>query len=354
MDRTFYLELARRGLRLPIATHLVLHEKADHERIIHEGPRLGDVMIETAKRFKSPLAVPLMDLALEKEALLSILGVPAEAREKFHFERLPERGAVEKVKSEPFMIPRMTATCDAIRHVAKRETQEGVVALGMGIGPFSLMTKLLSDPITPVFMAGTGLTAEDDDDVALLECVMELSTEIIVRYLTEQVRAGAKAIIVCEPAANLVYFSPNQLAEGANVFERFVMEPNLRVKAALDAAGADLIFHDCGELTDGMVESFNRLDPAILSLGCSRVLWNDAARVSKQTVLFGNLPSKKFYSDEAVSVADVERMTRELITNMKKAGHPFILGTECDVLSVPGRENSIHAKVSAMMTCEVQ
>ncbi|NOU36043.1 MAG: hypothetical protein HOO88_04675 [Kiritimatiellaceae bacterium] len=353
MQRQFYLNLAECGLRLPIGTHLVLHTKADHGTIIHHGDQLGAVMVEAAHYYKSPLAIPLMDLTLEKDAILAILGVPAEEREKFHFENLPESDAVEKVCTAPFMIPRMKATCDAVRYVAEREKQDGIIALGMGIGPFSLMTKMLSDPITPVFMAGTGLTAEEEDDVAMLECVMELSTQIILRYLTEQAKAGAKAIIVCEPAANLVFFSPNQLAEGSDVFERFVMEPNLKIKARLDELGVDLIFHDCGELTDGMVKSFNRLKPVMLSLGCSRTLWEDATLVSKDIVLYGNLPSKKFYSDEAVSVADIERMTRELITNMKKAGHPFIMGTECDVLSVPGHEEIIKRKVDAMMSCGV-
>ncbi|MCC7299660.1 MAG: hypothetical protein IT583_01105 [Verrucomicrobia bacterium] len=353
MKRQFYLDLAKKGLRVPIGTHMILHEKADHDTIIHYGDRLGAVMVEAAKYYKSPLAIPLMDLTLEKEALLAILGVPAEEREKFHFESLPAAGTVEKVASAPFIIPRMTATCDAIRYVAEREKQEGLIALGMGIGPFSLMTKMLSDPITPVYLAGTGLTAEDDDDVALMECVMELSIQIILRYLTEQAKAGAKAIIVCEPAANLVFFSPNQLAEGSDVFERFVMEPNLKIKARLDELGVDLIFHDCGELTDDMVKSFNRLNPVMLSLGCSRTLWKDAELVSKDIVLYGNLPSKKFYSDEAVSVDNVEQMTRELITNMKKAGHPFVMGSECDVLSVPGYEETIKRKVDAMMSCSV-
>jgi uroporphyrinogen-III decarboxylase len=311
------------------------------------------VVAETARFFKSPLAIPLMDLSLEKEALLNVLGVPAEEHEKFHFDELPASGSLEKVASAAFVTPGMKITCDAIRHVAEREKQDGIIALGMGIGPFSLATKLLGDPITPVYMAGTGLTGEDDEDVALLECVMELSTQIILRYLEEQAEAGAKAIIVCEPAANLVFFSPNQLAEGSDVFERFVMQPNLKIKARLDELGVDLIFHDCGELTEGMVSSFNRLNPVMLSLGCSRTLWKDAALVSKDIVLYGNLPSKKFYSDEAVSVADIERMTRELLINMKKAGHPFIMGTECDVLSVPGHEESIKRKVDAMMSCSV-
>jgi len=353
MQRQFYLDLAKKGLRVPIGTHMILHEKADHDTIIHYGDRLGAVMIEAAQYYKSPLAIPLMDLTLEKEALLAILGVPAEEREKFHFDRLPADGIAEKVVSAPFIIPRMTATCEAIRYVAEREKQEGIIALGMGIGPFSLMTKMLSDPITPVYLAGTGMSAEDDEDVALMECILELSTQLILRYLTEQAKAGAKAIIVCEPAANLVFLSPNQLAEGSDVFERFVMAPNLKIKARLDELGVDLIFHDCGELTDGMVQSFNRLNPVMLSLGCSRSLWKDATLISKDIVLYGNLPSKKFYSDEAVSVADIEQMTRELITNMKKAGHPFIMGTECDVLSVPGHEESIKRKVDAMMSCSV-
>jgi len=353
MERQFYLDLAKHGHRIPIGTHMVLHEKADHAQIIYHGDRLGAVMIEAAHCYKSPLAIPLMDLTLEKEAMLAILGIPVAEREKFHFDRLPASGAVEKVASDSFNIPRITATCDAIRYVAEHEKQEGVVALGMGIGPFSLATKMMGDPITPVYMAGTGLTAEDDEDVALMECVMELSTQIILRYLTSQAKAGAKAIIVCEPAANLVYFSPNQLAEGSNVFERFVMNPNLKIKTRLDELGVDLIFHDCGELTDGMVKSFNRLNPVMLSLGCSRTLWKDAALISKDIVLYGNLPSKKFYSDEAVSADDVARMTRELITNMKAAGHPFIMGTECDVLSVPGCEESIKHKVSTMMSCSV-
>jgi hypothetical protein len=36
---------------------------------------------------------------------------------------------------------------------------------------------------------------------------------------------------------------------------------------------------------------------------------------------------------------------------MKKAGHPFIMGTECDVLSVPGHEAIIKRKVDAMISC---
>jgi hypothetical protein len=34
---------------------------------------------------------------------------------------------------------------------------------------------------------------------------------------------------------------------------------------------------------------------------------------------------------------------------MRDVGHPFILGSECDVLSVPGYEQTIKAKVEEFL-----
>ena len=121
-----------------------------------------------------------------------------------------------------------------------------------------------------------------------------------------------------------------------------------RIKALFDARGVDLVFHDCGELTTGMVERFVALDPAMLSFGCSRLLWEDAALVPKSTMLYGNLPTKRFPASQ-LSVADVGRLARELLDKMRATGHPFILGSECDVLSVPGSEREIMTKVEAFM-----
>jgi hypothetical protein len=44
-------------------------------------------------------------------------------------------------------------------------------------------------------------------------------------------------------------------------------------------------------------------------------------------------------------------MTVDLLERMRLTGHPFILGSECDVLSVPGREAEIASKVDAFMRC---
>jgi uroporphyrinogen-III decarboxylase len=343
MDRKFYLDLAEAGLRMPIGTHLVLHEHADHDEVILDGERLGSVVADTADRFNTPLAVPLMDLKLEKEALLHAMGIPEVDIESYHFDEAPS------ATPSFILTPRMRATCDAISHVAKKP---GLVPMGMGIGPFSLMTKLVSDPITPVFLAGTGLTAEDEPEIALIERAIEIGTQIILDYFTAQIDAGAKALIVCEPAANLVYFSPNQLDNSFEIFDRYVTEPMCRVKALLDSRGVDLVFHDCGELTDGMVGRFASLDAAMISFGCSRQLWEDASLIPKSTVLYGNLPTKNFMSSQ-MTVAEVERLSKNLLEKMRAAGHPFILGSECDVLSVPGSEREILSKVDAFMNLSI-
>lgn len=340
MNRGFYLDLAASGLRMPIGTHLVLSEHSDHHEIVSNGSRLGLVVDEAASRFRTPLAVPLMDLTLEKAALLAACGITEAEGEAYHFSSVPTR------KSTPALTARMIATCDGIRHIA-RETN--LVPLGMSIGPFSLTTKLMSDPITPVFLAGAGTNGREEPEVQLLEQLHALALETILFYLEHQIVAGAKAIIICEPAANRVFFSPNQLAQSYENFDHFVIQPNRRIRELLAAHDVDLIFHNCGELVEGMIRRFVTLDPAILSLGSSRQLWQDAALVPKSTVLFGNLPTKKFYSDSLISLDEVRRLTTELVERMRLVSHPFILGSECDILSVPGCQSTIAAKVSAFL-----
>lgn len=349
MDRQYYLELARPGLRMPIGTDLVLHENSDAEEIIVDGVRLGKVMEEAARRYRTPLAMPLMDLRLEKADLLRILGVAECEVEKFHFDAAPDKDAVEQVRAaaDSAFARRNQAHIDSVHYV---DQWTGLLSIGMAIGPFSLMTKLIADPITPIAMAGMGVTATEDRSVAMVENCLRLAEMAVARSVGAQIRAGAKAMLICEPAANIVYLSPKQIAAGSDIFERFVMQPNLRLKQQLAEAGVGLIFHNCGKLNGDMVRQFAvRLDPVILSLGSSRNLWEDAAMVPSNIVLYGNLPTKTFYSDSAMPVEKVASLTRELMARMHEAGHPHILGSECDVLHVPEAAATIRNKVDAML-----
>lgn len=348
MNRQFYLDLAAQGHRMPIGADLVLRRKSDPDAILLDAGRLGRVLMEAADHYRTPLALPIMDLMLEKAYMLNLLGI-TENVDSYHFSANPV--GMFSMLDEGLKRPlpaRMQANCQAIAEIVRVGRH---VPIGMSIGPVSLMTKLLADPITPIYMAGDGIAATEDDEVATIETVLEMSIRVVLRSIEAQIHAGAAAIFVAEPAANQAYFSPMQLDAGADVWQRYVMGANRRVKALLDQHGVDLFFHCCGELVDPMVRDFASLDPALLSLGSSRQLWHDATLVGPTNILYGNLPTKKFYSDSAISPEQVIDLTHSLAAEMKKTNHPFILGSECDVLSVPGCEHTICRKIDLMLGC---
>jgi uroporphyrinogen-III decarboxylase len=332
---------------MPIGSDLVLHEQPDPAAVVVDGERLGKVIEETARRYNTPIAVSRMDLELEKAVLLKILGIPEADIPKYQFTSCPTDAQVASVGSgfRPGIHPKMDAHIDSIRYIA---ANTDLVPVGMTIGPFSLMTKLVRDPISPIYMAGMGLTAEEEPELEMVERVLEMGTRLILKSVSAQIDAGAKLVFIAEPAANKVYLSPNQIEKGSDIFDRYPMKYLKRIKAFLDERNVDLLFHCCGELIDVMVAKFTELRPVILSLGSSRILWEDAALVPKDIVLYGNLPSKRFYDDALISLEDVVRTSEDLLAKMREAGHPFILGSECDVLSVPGCQDTLMRKADAI------
>ena len=345
MDRSYYLDLAAAGLRMPIGTDLVLHRQPDPVSARLDGDALGAVMVESAERYRTPLAFPLMDLTLEKEWLLTGLGVPAAEAAAYHFASGPgaaELDALDGILNGP-QTACMRASLGALDYV---RSQTELVPVGMCIGPFSLMTKLLADPITAVYL----ISVDPDEPTAqAASTAMEVATRLIIAWVGLQAEAGAKAICICEPACSTAFISPHQIAAHDGLLDTLVLSYHRRIKQALEAADMDLILHDCGELTPEIVTSFQELDPAVLSLGSPSDLPSAAPLVPDRTVLFGNLPSKTFYSDSLMTVEQVKVATQELIARMDAIGHPYIIGSECDVLSVKGCEDLIMAKVMAML-----
>ncbi len=348
LSETFFLDLAQKGAAFPIGTDLVLKDHPDHEEIMLDGPRLAKVLIQAADDYRSPIALPVMDLTNEKSDLLtSFFGVGEQEALTWHFEEAPTEEDLARVREGGVALtPKMAAVQSALKNVAAEGSK---VPTGMVIGPFSLMTKLVASPIEPVYMAGSGMTAEDEDEILLVERCLDLALIEIERSVRAQAEAGIQAIFIAEPAANKAYFSPNQLLAGSSIFDRYAIEYNRQLFHLLSELKIRPIFHCCGELIDPMVKGFCSLGPSILSLGSSRSLKEDAELVPENIVLYGNLPSKRFYSDDLVSVDQAVEMARVLKSDMRSTGHPFILGTECDVLSVPGAHETIKSKVKAIV-----
>lgn len=342
---SFLLDLARGGLAMPLAVDLSAHGMGVAERMQGDGGLMAEVMVATARRFGAPLAVAPMDLRVEKGALGWWLGLEEE---DFHLEGPLEKGVFEELcgRAEEEVSPRMGVLLEALGRV--REEARDLIPVGMGIGPFSLLTKVHRDPIGSVFLLGQGMEEEEDEGVGLAVQLLELGRRLVAAYARRQVEAGARAVIVCEPAANTVYLSPRQLEEEEELFERCVMGPCRAVSEAIRGAGGELIFHDCGELTEGMIREFGKLGAAMLSFGASVDLAEAAALVDKETVLYGNVASKHFPSEAEMPLERVREACADLRARMEGTGHPFILGSECDVLSVPGKEEAIGAKAACI------
>ncbi len=347
MDRQYYLDLAKTGISMPVAADLVLHEKPDHDAISKDAERFAEILIETAERFKTPLALPHMNLELEKHVMLKILGIPDAERDSYHFSSIPTDDMVDRLQNASIegWNEVLDAHLSTTKYVIKKSD---LVPVGMCIGPFSLMTKLIADPITPIALYGAGVTADEDDEIAIIEKALEMAVILILKSIDVQIKNGAKVIFIAEPAGNKVYLSPNQIEDGSDIFDHFVMKHNRIIKKVLDDAGIDLIFHCCGELIPEILKGYSSLHPVMISLGSSRKLWEDAEIVAKDIVLFGNLPSKRFYSDDLITVDQVRELGSEIKRKMKEVGHPYILSSECDVLSVPGCEKTIMEKVMAI------
>lgn len=352
MNRDYFIDMTRQDVRVPIGVDMILHKYPDVDAILDSGERMGKVLVEAAAFYHSPMAMPHMDLMLEKDHLLALMGVPASERPSFHFQGCPPDTMVAAFKAGITgpLNARMEARNDAIRYVARHST---LLPMGIAIGPFSLMTKLLSDPITPIFLHGSGLTGEMEPEVKAVEVCLELALAVVRRAIESQLDAGAKTIIIAEPAANTVYLSPHQMEAGADIYDRFVLAPNRILRELISSRGAALIFHDCGELTPAMISKLNTLHPEVFSFGSPVKLWEAADLVSKDTVLYGNLPSKRFLSDSLITVDQVKEMACDLAGRMRDKGHPFMLGTECDVLCVHSSREVIARKVEAFMSCRL-
>ncbi len=178
MDREYYLDLAARGLSMPIAADLVLHEHADAEEILLDGERLGSVIEETANRFSTPLAVPHMDLELEKKTLTEMIGVAAEERAKFHFASAPSPRCY---RPRPGPAERSLAARDAGAGGRDQLHRQAHLA---DPDRHVHRTVLPDDqtrhrPNHAVCMAGIGHDRQDDDSIRLVEGVLELGMRII-------------------------------------------------------------------------------------------------------------------------------------------------------------------------------
>jgi uroporphyrinogen-III decarboxylase len=213
--------------------HLHLDENPDAIRLA--GDQLGQLIAANARRHHSPLAVPFLDLTIEKNIILEQLNLPLD--HQFH-DPLPDETVHDlchRLQTTP--TGRWKANLDAIAYIAQHTD---LTPVGLSTGSFTVMTQLVADAKASVRQADKASPA-----IELVEQMLDLALRVNIRVIASQLSVGAKVILICEPAVAQDYLLPV-------TFERYVLAPHRHINEIVNAAGAELIVHATGELTPEM------------------------------------------------------------------------------------------------------
>ena len=249
MTRSYFLDLARSGRACPMATDLVLNEEPDPEAARRDGDAAGPGR-GTARAALGLAAWPCRSWTCgsRRPTCWPAWESARKRRTGSTSPRPLDHGdAGGAAGGEAPAVPEArhaTGPCGTSRD---RPTS---CPIGMTIGPFSLATKLMADPITAAALLGSGVTPEDDPQVKLLCDCLEAAEATVLESVRRQLEQGARAVLVCEPAASigLSLASPDQgrLADLRAAGARAQRAARVRSSGT---PRRDLIFHDCGELT---------------------------------------------------------------------------------------------------------
>ena len=286
------------------------------KELIGDSDKQAEGMVRVAKRTNAAAAVSLMDLSVEAECF--------GAKVRFFDDEVPtvtgrlieDEDAANALAVPPVGAARSGVYIDAIRKAVEKITDRPVFA-GM-IGPFSLAARLFD--VTEIM-----LDCYDDPD--MVHVVLDKATQFLIEYAKAYKAAGAHGVMMAEPVSGLL--SPAMEEEFSSPY----------VKRIVDAVQDDhflVIYHNCGDNTPRMTESF-------LSMGAAAYHFGNA--VDMKTML------KKFPADVPVmgnvDPAGVLRLGTPEIVREKTlelletcAGYPhFVVSSGCDIPPMTPWEN---------------
>ena len=269
-----------------------------------------------ADRADIAAAVSFMDLSVEAECFGATVRVSDDEVPTIVGRLVNDEDEADALKVPNVGDCRSGIYVDAIKEAKKLINDRPVIA-GM-IGPFSLAARLLD--VTEIMM-------DCYDEPDMVHTVLKKATEFLKNYAIALKEAGADGIMMAEPVSGLL--SPALEEEFSSPY----------VKEIVDAVQDDsfgLIYHNCGDNTPLMVESFKSFGAAAYHFGNSIDLEVMIKKFPEDTVIMGNVdPAGVLRMADADTVRSV---TLELLDKCSKYPN-FVLSSGCDMPPMTPWEN---------------
>jgi len=303
------------GVRLT-GTNVKLAQQnaSEHFRVVKE-------IIDT---FSPDMALPIMDLSVEANALARYTIIPVNEtavvpKTDFHIEDIENLRKIDISYDS-----RITSCVDTLK-LMKIGLPEGTTRGAYAVGPYSLAAMIMGAQDAAM---ATVLQPEQ------LHEVCSLATKTIHEYIGMLIHAKADPIIILEPTA--VMLGPDHFQEFSAKYVKHLVESYQEVS---------IVYHICGnsmhliEKIAGAGVHGMSLDSRERGVNLVEVM----GRVPDTTVVIGNLSTTHtLYYD---GPEDVKKETLELLKEMEPFEN-FILSTACDIPQETPAEN-IHAFIQA-------
>ena len=217
--------------------------------LISDSAKQAEGMLRVAQRTPAAAAVSLMDLSVEAECFGASVRFSDDEVPTVTGRLIEDEDSAQALAVPPVGAARSGIYIDAIRKAVPNITDRPVFA-GM-IGPFSLAARLFD--VTEIM-----LDCYDDPD--MVHIVLDKATQFLIEYAKAYKEAGANGIMMAEPVSGLL--SPSMEEEFSSPY----------VRRIVDAVQDDeflVIYHNCGDNTARMTDSFLSMGAAAYHFGNS-------------------------------------------------------------------------------------
>ncbi|RNC27956.1 MAG: Uroporphyrinogen decarboxylase [Candidatus Dichloromethanomonas elyunquensis] len=320
----------RQANRVPVMPQVFGHAAtfagAALEDYIKDGEVLASCQLTAQKYYGYDVVFSVMDVNVETEAIGSVLKYNRNDYATIERYALSVKDDFDRLElPDPEKAGRMPQMLKALK-IMKRYLNNTVPIIGCVLGPMTLATQLLG-------MEEALFLAVDHPERFMQ--LLDYTTNVLIRFGTTQLKAGAHLPVVFEPSASPAVV-PHQF------FREFELPQLTKLFTALKKAGAVFNWLHIAGPTQPILPYYQQIGVDIANIDYY-VSANEAIQLLGDVCVSGNIKPLDFVE---TSAAEIEKISKKLIDDFETRGG-LILSSGCEIPPEAKAEN-IAALVGAV------